>query len=52
MTNLAKYIEYTLDDKIVLKRKTNEEINKMLKDTGFDQIKDRTSGKLSYNYLI
>ncbi len=52
MTNLAKYIEYTLDDKIVLKRKTNEEINKMLEEKGFNKMKDKTSGKLSYNYLI
>ena len=52
MTNLAKYIQYTLDDKIVLKRKTNDEINKMLEDMGFDRMKDRTSDKLSYNYLI
>ena len=52
MTNLAKYIQYTLDDKIVLKRKTNDEINSMLEDMEFDKMKDRTSEKLSYNYLI
>ena len=52
MTNLAKYIQYTLDDKIVLKRKTNEEITKMLEEMEFDKIKDRTTEKLSYNYLI
>ena len=52
MTNLAKYIQYTLDDKIVLKRKTNQEINKLLEDMSFNKILDKTSGKLSYNYLI
>ena len=52
MTNLAKYIEYTLDDKIVLKRKNNDEINKMLEEMSFDKMKDKTCGKLSYNYLI
>lgn len=52
MTNLAKYIQYTLDDKIVLKKKTNQEINGMLEGMSFDKILDRTSGKLSYNYLI
>ncbi len=52
LTNLAKYIQYTLDDKIDLRKKSSEVINKMLEDMEFDKLSDKTTGKLSYNYLI
>ena len=52
LTNLAKYIQYTLDDKIDLRKKSSEVITKMLEDMEFDKLSDKTTGKLSYNYLI
>ena len=52
LTNLAKYIQYTLDDKIDLRKKSSDVITKMLEDMEFDKLSDKTTGKLSYNYLI
>ena len=48
LTNKARYIKGNLEDKIDLRKKTKDQIDKMLEDMKFDKhIKDN-----NYNYLI
>ena len=46
LSNKAKYILDTLNDKIDLRKKNNETVNNMLQQMGFDKIED------NYKYLI
>ena len=46
LSNRAKYIQYTLADKIDLRKKTNDQIDEMLIANKFDKIND------DYDYLI
>jgi DNA topoisomerase-2 len=46
LTNKAKYIEYTLVDKIDLRRKTTAEVDDMLSKNGFSKIDN------DYKYLV
>lgn len=46
LSNKAKYINYTLEGKIDLRRKNKDAINKLLTDFKFDSIED------TFNYLI
>jgi len=46
LTNKARYIEYTLIDKIDLRRKNAETVTKMLETNGFDRIDG------DYKYLV
>ena len=48
LSNKAKYIKDTLDDKIDLRKKSREVIDEMLMNMNFDR--DKVSG--NYNYLI
>jgi DNA topoisomerase-2 len=52
LSNLAKYIQYTLDDKIDLRKKSGDAINQMLETMGFDKLSDKSSERMTYNYLI
>ena len=57
LSNLAKYIQDTLDDKIDLRKKSGDAINAMLESMGFDKLPDKSSTntnttRLSYNYLV
>jgi DNA topoisomerase-2 len=48
LSNKARYIKGNLEDKIDLRKKTKEQIDKMLEDMKFDKhVKDN-----NYNYLI
>ena len=48
LTNKAKYIKENLDGTIDLRRKKREEVNKMLKEKGYDKIDDDEN----YKYLV
>lgn len=46
MSNKAKFIQYNLCDKIDLRRKTKDEMNKIMTEYEFDMVQE------SYNYLV
>ena len=48
LTNKAKYIKENLDGTIDLRRKKREEVNKMLKEKGYDKIDEDEN----YKYLV
>ena len=47
LTNKARYIEFTLIDKIDLRRKNAEAVTKMMEANGFDKLNEG-----GYNYLV
>ena len=52
LSNRAKYIQYTLADKIDLRRRSAQQITEMLEQHGFDKLADGTSEDNTYKYLI
>ncbi len=51
LSNKARYIQDTLDDKIDLRKRSRETIDSLLESMGFDKI-NNNNDNLNYNYLI
>tara|TARA_B110000261_G_C13095229_1_gene361583 strand:+ start:1845 stop:5333 length:3489 start_codon:yes stop_codon:yes gene_type:complete len=52
LSNKARYIQDTLDDKIDLRKRSKQEIESMLEEMGFDKGDSNPQAEKNYNYLV
>ena len=52
LSNKARYIQDTLDDKIDLRKRSKQEIESMLEEMGFDRGDSNPHTEKNYNYLV